>query len=176
MEVEDLKLGDVKKIYCNTCKIETNHEVKGIQRREVDDNFRWEIIIYYFWVCLGCDTVTLQEAFTAMELIDENDNQIWELEYYPKRKTGDLTFKWFMHLPSHLANIYREIIDSFNFNSPLLCSIGLRALLEGICSSKNITGDNLKKKIEGLKEHLPANIVDNLHSFRFMGNDVISDD
>jgi hypothetical protein len=171
MKMDDLKLGDIKKIYCNTCKIETNHELKGTHHKEYDNDYGWEITNYHFWICLGCETATLEEAFTAMGLIDIDNNQIWEFVYYPKRKTGDLNIKRFRNLPSKLSDIYRETIACFNINSPLLCTIGLRALLEGICANKKISGHNLKQKIEGLKKLLPANIVDNLHSFRFMGND-----
>jgi hypothetical protein len=43
--------------------------------------------------------------------------------------------------------------------------------LEGICAEKGIEGRNLHTKIDGLKVYLPANIVDSLHRFRFVGNE-----
>jgi len=46
-----------------------------------------------------------------------------------------------------------------------------RALLEGICAQKGVEGRTLYNKIDGLKQHLPANIVDSLHHFRFIGNE-----
>jgi len=62
----------------------------------------------------------------------------------------------------------------YNEQAPILCTAGLRALLEGICQDKRIKGRNLKAKIDGLKAILPSrNIIRNLHHFRFMGNDAV---
>jgi hypothetical protein len=79
--------------------------------------------------------------------------------------------KNFRQLPNKLTTIYYEIIESFNNDAKILCAIGLRALLEGICADKNIEHKNIYGKIEGLKALLPHNIVSNLHGFRFMGNE-----
>jgi len=73
-----------------------------------------------------------------------------------------------------LTAIYREAITCYNEGAPILCTAGLRALLEGICQDKRIKGRNLKAKIDGLNAILPnKNMIRNLHHFRFMGNDAV---
>ena len=49
----------------------------------------------------------------------------------------------------------------------------LRSIIEGLCDDKEISGkrDSLEKKIKSLtKLGISANIAENLHGFRFMGN------
>jgi len=77
-------------------------------------------------------------------------------------------------LKPKLRGIYRETIDSFNSGSLILCTAGLRALLEGVCDDKRITGKVLRDKINNLQPLLPnKNIIKNLHHFRFTGNKAV---
>ena len=111
------------------------------------------------------------EAAYADDAIDlEGGEKFWGSQFYPKRAAADLSPKKFQKLDKKLSSIYREIIKAYNGGIPLLCSGGLRALLEGVCASKGIKGKTLEEKIEGLQRVLPKNIVTNLHSFRFIGN------
>ena len=70
----------------------------------------------------------------------------------------------------------------FNSHNYLLCTAGLRALLEGVCADKGITSGpnkegkivkNLEGKINGLIDLVPMGIVENLHSLRFLGNQAL---
>jgi hypothetical protein len=131
----------------------------------------WEEFEYRFWVCRGCDTATLEEAYTNIGMYDPSrEKHICESKLYPKRRERELAHKRFRQLNTKLSAIYREVIASYNNDSGTLCAIGLRALLEGICADKTIDGRDLFTKIDGLTAYLPANIVESLHSFRFMGN------
>ena len=178
--MSNLEIGVHLKIFCNTCKGETHHELKGIHPRkyyEVENKntpheqlIFWEGFQYRFWVCLGCDTGSLEVAYTNAGMYGPQDKEVWEFTLHPKRKTSDLAPKRFGQLNPTLTDIYREIIESYNNNSKILCAIGLRALLEGICAEKDISGNKLYDKIDGLKAFLPENIVECLHGFRFMGN------
>ena len=109
-----LELGNRRKIYCNTCKALTNHELKAIQPgpyyEETDDSpvpswVYWEKIEYHLWSCLGCDTATLEEALTAEPMINQAGEQIWETTYYPKRARQDFQKKGFRRLDRKLASI-----------------------------------------------------------------------
>jgi hypothetical protein len=91
--------------------------------------------------------------------------------FFPKRTEHNLKAKNYTQLPKRLENLYKEIIAAFNNETPILCAIGIRALIEGICFDHEITGRNLEKKIEGMTVILPKNIVANLHNLRFMGNE-----
>jgi hypothetical protein len=175
-------LSETEKIYCNTCKGWTNHtRIANHERVAVDSDYagesseqseqfdRWN---YSFLICLGCDTAVIKSrrSFFAAEAVP-----IHETYFYPAREKHSLTPKIFIQLSNNLSLIYREIISCYNHNSSILCSVGLRALLEGICADKGIKGSNLYNKIEGLKAILPENIVESLHRYRFIGNEAAHD-
>lgn len=171
-------LPDKKRIYCNRCKNSTNHILKGehCRRFYTEENGRllyWEDIVYRFWVCGGCDQGTLESCYTMDNMVDQNDNQIYDSTYYPSRKQTHIPLKRFRKLPKKLAGLYQESIAAYNNNLLILCSAGLRALIEGICVDKNISGRNLESKIDAMISILPKNIVENLHSFRFIGNEAL---
>ena len=167
--------GDVrtKRIYCNDCKNETNHLLRGFHSRTyTEDHGFWEEYTYAFWTCAGCDTGTLEVGLTASGMFD-GENQIYNYSYYPERAGQDLSPKIFRQLPKLLTTMYREVVNAYNHQLRLLCAAGLRALIEGICQDKEMSGRGLKEKIDGLRSILPGNIVENLHGFRFMGNDAV---
>jgi len=176
----EIEIGTKQKLFCNCCKNETHHELKlshTCEHEEIDHDedgrpspcFLWTNK-YRFWVCCGCDTATLEDAWTASWQIDKEGNYIWESRYYPKRKHADHDTKYFQKLSLKLSGIYKEIIECFNASLKISCAMGLRALLEGVCADKGITTGKLENKIDQLTTHLPPNIVESLHSFRFMGN------
>jgi hypothetical protein len=177
----EIKVGSIQKIYCNTCKARTNHELKVTHERiavdtdllgDVPDEAKeHEIWRYLFWVCRGCDTATLQEEYVSYP--GDSLNQRQESFFHPKREKSSLPFKIFERLDPKLNRIYQEVIASFNHDVTFLCAVGLRALLEGICVDKGIEARNLRDSIDGLKAHLPSNIVESLHRFRFIGNQAV---
>jgi hypothetical protein len=167
-------------IYCNLCKGKTRHvlvaskEYNYGSRVEEGEPAEWGE--YRLWACAGCDTCTMEDYYTAeyMGLVNvdepDQDNQVYDSIYHPKRASSSRPSKHFFNLPSKLERLYSEIIKSHNEGLHLLCAAGLRSLLEGVCAEKAITGANLEKKIEGMKSLLPESIVKNLHEFRFIGN------
>lgn len=164
-----------KRIFCNRCKNETNHILKSDHDRRFyeEENGQllyWEEEVSRFWVCAGCDEGLLEVCYTMSGMIDEKGNQRYSSTYYPKRKQDIIPSKIFLKLPPKLKDLHKETISAYNDGLHLLCASGLRTLLEGICVDKNITGKTLENKIDKLNSMLPANIVSNLHSFRFMGN------
>jgi len=103
---------------------------------------------------------------------DEYD-QFYSSAFYPERAATSRPNKYFENLPSKLKILYSEVIKSNNDGLHLLCAVGLRSLLEGVCADKGVAGPNLQDKIDGMKALLPENIVKNLHEFRFMGNKAV---
>ena len=176
---DPVKEGSIRKLYCNTCSYKTNHELKALHHREVVDgeghfdneppaNEEWNEWEYFFWICRGCETATLQEISIHHW---SSHSDVVESEFYPVREKGRLPFKYFRQLDKALSRIYREVITAFNSGAPTLCAVGLRALLEGVCAEKGIEGRSLVRKLDGMEAYLPANIVKSLHRFRFMGNE-----
>ena len=184
--MSNLTVGATRRLFCNVCKGETWHELKAVHERRLDyienegtpNEYRafWEKFEFRLWVCRGCDTGLLEEAYQNEGMYDASINDYaWESDLYPKRAKSDLPHKSFKQLNKKLSMIYREVIDSYNNDLRILCAVGLRALLEGICADKQIAGKTLQEMITGLRSCLPPNIVDSLHSLRFMGNDAIHD-
>jgi hypothetical protein len=132
---------------------------------------------FRMWCCAGCDVCTMEDYYTTSDKYSiSNGNEVsqhYDSIYYPKLAVGHRPEKQFHKLPTKLANLYHEVINAHNDNLHILCSAGLRGLIEGICADKNITGHNLEKKIDNMTTVLPSNIVENLHAFRFIGNDAV---
>jgi hypothetical protein len=165
-----------KRIYCNFCKQDTNHNPKGehtVKTYEEESGFG-EILIYRFWICMGCERGVLEQDYSNSDMTWNGTDYFSDFSYYPERSQHDLAPKYYTKLKPKLAALYTEAITCYNRKALILCAAGLRALLEGICQDKRIKGKNLKVKIEGLKVLLPnKNIIRNLHHFRFMGNEAV---
>jgi hypothetical protein len=169
-----------KRIFCNYCKQDTNHDLKGehtVKTYATDWDFQ-EHSTYRLWICMGCEHGLLELEYENSEMMtsDGADGVEYysDFYYYPERSRHDLTTKQYTKLKPKLASLYSEAITCYNRKALILCAAGLRALLEGICQDKRIKGRNLKTKIEGLKVLLPnKNIIRNLHHFRFMGNKAV---
>ncbi len=74
-----------------------------------------------------------------------------------------------MNLSPKLRQIYEETVRSFNGGCLVLCSIGLGALLEGICAEKGLTG---KTRINDLIKFVPnLNVIQALIDFVDARND-----
>lgn len=175
--VPQITLGYRMKFRCNTCKIDTNHELKAFHQSHSAEDFDeegqpgfWDTTEYRFWVCLGCDTATLEELWAPMNQVNYGTSV-----FYPKRVGGERPAKEFRQLDKKLNSIYREVITSFNAGIKVICAMGLRSLLEGICVNRGITDKEargLEGKLRLLEEdkHLPAHIVECLYSFKFIGD------
>jgi hypothetical protein len=164
------------RIYCNYCKQDTNHDLKGEHTVEFydDESGYGERLTDRLWICMGCEHGVLQQEYSNSEMMDNEGDEYSTFHYFPERSQHDLTSKQYTKLKPKLADLYTEAIICYNRKAPILCAAGLRALLEGICQDKRIKGRNLKTKIDGLKVLLPnKNIIRNLHHFRFMGNKAV---
>lgn len=167
-----------KRLFCNTCERITWHELKTKFEHQRDPEQYDEMImvdfaisIWEIWQCRGCDGIVVRN----IEFVDDDELE----EFYPPRSTELIKRQEFNKMPQLLDSIYDEVVKAFNSKCYILCSAGLRALLEAICRDRNIeSGPNasgtisrsLEGKINGLKEIIPGNIVDNLHGLRFLGN------
>ena len=176
-----------KKVFCNWCNVETNHVLRARYSMLRNDYPQEEgggvhEHRYSFWSCAGCEEATLEweVAYPEQEESDEKWQEMRNTFFPPRsRDLGVLvqhTPKRFQQLNSNLGKLYREVVDSLNRNCLLVVSIGLRALIEGVCKDKGLTDGNLERKIDGLIKFLPSvNLIQALHSFRFAGNSAAHD-
>lgn len=177
---------DRVKIYCNTCKGETNHDIKSTHAQSYHEEFEdhgqrflgyYEETEFRFLICRGCDSATLQEKWTCSGMHDHNGNEIYSYNYYPKRKNlGEREAKKFHHVDKKLNDSYKEIITAFQQGLEIVTAMGVRALLEGICVIEGIDDKEawgLAKKIEKLKysPNIPDSIIDGLNGLKFIGDD-----
>lgn len=145
------KLGE--KVYCSECKRETNHQIIYTHERSSNpfEDFSWHAE-YHIVECLGCETIAFVEQYGDEDIwkyIDGKREWVDEFTVYPekiKEDTDEKDFyelpkiqeKRFKHAPKDILSLYSQIIDSFNREHYILCTSGLRTLIEGICSDLNI--------------------------------------
>ncbi|KZZ85638.1 hypothetical protein AS29_003355 [Bacillus sp. SJS] len=154
-----------EKIYCRKCKGKRNMSVINTYEEYADEESHehW-ICKYHITKCLGCDSISFVEDFQGDETSEWNGDEIvWGRLYtvYPPEpilETMEGPFKItpqeFRNVPKNLSNLYDQIIESYSFKHAILCTAGLRTLLEGICSHLDIKGGHLYDK-NGVK--LPDN-------------------
>ena len=167
-----------KYIFCNNCRCETEHACEGEHYRDYPNYVDRRMIGfverqgYRLWICSGCKTGSLEEYYVFDVTSDDyKDESMWDVTYHPARNEFQIKSKKFNQLKDKLTNIYRETLGAYNNNLSVLCALGIRSLLEGICADKKIAGKNLEQKIDNMVKILPQNIVSNLHSIRFIGNE-----
>lgn len=183
------------RIFCSTCNTVTNHEVvKEFIKEYTPENTpemnidyaksTWQIVS-----CRGCDNISFRELWVCSEDYDPYTGEAQETEsIYPKRGKDELVAKPFYSVPIKLRRIYREVIDSYNYELYTLCTGGLRAIIEGICAAEGVIDgpveqtrggqrvferkSDLRGKIEGLHEKalLTKKHAETLHEHRLLGN------
>ncbi len=181
------------KTFCGKCKTYTNQTVlHEKESHSVDESGWWETNTYQIIECAGCETVSFRKLYTDVSIdhhYDPSDGgePPYEISLYPSTSIHHLPIKRFPHSPDNVGSIYKETIEAYNNNQLILCSGGLRAIIEGICSDKKVDGiekvikgkktlvKNLEAKIGGLSEkgYLTKGNADILHNLRFIGNEAL---
>lgn len=194
--IENKTKGEKKRILCAKCNIETNHLVLASVHRNGEECFDDE-----YWItwgenaeivqCQGCEST----SFAKYNWCSEDDpHEGVNVRIYPKRDSSAIKKKDFWEAPRNLRRIYKEAIDSFNNDCFLLCAVGIRTMVEGICADKSIKNglvptkqkdgtmkdeekNNLEAKIFGLYQNgiLTKQSADILHEHRYLGNDAAHD-
>ncbi|WP_411845571.1 DUF4145 domain-containing protein [Roseibacillus persicicus] len=169
-----------ERLPCNNCQSKTNHSAcfshsssfTEWDSTEKDGEFALYSVDYEWslWICCGCDTPVLRQRSHYNGDYNQDGKPRYSYSYYPDRTEYSFSMRHFGSAPEKIRVIYRESCLAYNSAMPLLCAGGLRALTEAICKSQNTSGDNLYKRIEGLKKTLPTSLVDNLHGLRYLGN------
>ena len=163
------------RIYCNTCKNDTLHDLCCEHKQEYLDNF-WgfsKLLHAQILKCRGCENLTLRLFEHPFE---SEDNGKTEEHLFPKREYLNRDRKYFFNLPISIKKLYIQINEAFDNNLYILAAMGLRSLLEAIIIDKiseSKPTDTIKVKIDLLRKHFSNHVVETLHTFRFMGNEAI---
>ncbi len=178
------------KSYCITCDRQTNQVVLKEEKRNShnEEDGWWDESIFQIIQCAGCDEISFRKLYNDISMQQHFDEDTATQELYPQRGAHSRPIKPYRGLPFQIRTIYRETIDAFNSNLTLLCSVGVRAIVEAICVDKKITegavinkegkeriSKNLDGKISGLstKGYLTADNAEILHELRFLGNEAV---
>lgn len=177
--------------FCNRCNRVTNHNIKSEFKTDEWDEIEIDGIIedvhyadynYQILECGGCDSVSfrIDEYYPNFLSFDSRTNAYQtgpkKLEtFFPERKIGQLTEKKIIGLPNMIHIAYREIIDSYNLNLLILCSAGLRAIVEAICKYYKINAKFLKNKIDGLSQSglISRELGESLKIHKFLGDSAL---
>jgi hypothetical protein len=163
---------ETKLIFCNTCKVFTNHLLRARYARPllnfdngyVSDNYERRASI---WSCAGCDEVTVER-----QVLEQGEEECGE--YLPTRQQEYSPRKIFRNLNPELNQLYGEVVACFNDDRLVLCTMGLRAMVEQVCRDKGLTEGKLEHRIDGLSKFLSSpNVIEALHAFRVVGNDAV---
>jgi hypothetical protein len=112
---------------------------------DVDDSeagssyIEWESKLYQILECSICkDTFGRKrqrqlhldtDPLTGLEI----KGYYYSEEYHPRRLINTLLVKEFKTIPSILLETYEEVIFCYNNNKLIICSSGLKTIIEGIC-------------------------------------------
>jgi hypothetical protein len=167
----------IREVVCNRCDTETNHTVcnsvefnwgnDDIQGRDTHEIIR----------CLGCDSISFRIASNNSEDVDQDDegNLIHPdtIEIYPNRLMGRSALEDIYSLPDKVRSIYKETHSALCNGLKILAGVGIRALVEAVCSEKHASGRNLEERIDDLvvKEVLTKLNATILHKTRLLGNE-----
>lgn len=165
---------ETKRIPCKLCNSATNHILRAryswLRQMEGESG---NVIgtcdhMNSIWMCAGCDTVTFEWQMVYDDGTEGDGGCVSTMD--------SVECKPFRNLNPDLTRLYEEVVTCFDRDCLLLCTIGLRALIEGVCKDKGVAGRDLKDRIDGLIKFVPSlNIIEALHAFRFAGNTAVHD-
>jgi hypothetical protein len=182
---------DIKKFkaFCNRCNGSTNHTLKA--EHKVDDTGEIEnngvvethyLGTYYYQIieCDGCNAIAYRSVDFINNFMDlDASTGKWVITkgktfetYFPERLENSIVEKRIVGIPNLLKKAYQEVIQCYNSDLRILCSAGLRAMIEGICNHYKIGGKILKNRIDALGNNglISTELAKSLHTHRFLGN------
>ena len=162
---------------CKKCDGYTFHTVLHSVQNNYTDFFSkadfsedYEIIM-----CQGCREISFRKCSSNSEdeLTDEETGEVFpneKISLYPSRLAGRKPITGL--LPLNVHRLYSETHATLCNGYQILTGIGIRTLVESVCSDQKASGANLEQKIDDLvtKGVLTKGNADILHTTRLMGN------
>lgn len=167
---------NIRGVVCNCCDTETNHVVcSSVEFNWGDEDIQGRDI-YEIIRCLGCDGISFRIGSSNSEdMNQDSEGNLFHPEteqIYPSRLMGRTALEDVYSLPDKVRSIYKETHVALCTKLNILAGIGIRTLIEAVCSEKIARGINLEKKINDLvvKEVLTKKNAAVLHRTRLLGN------
>lgn len=166
-------------VLCTRCKVDTLHAIRFEVNERVDHDGMTQWTEHQLLECRGCQTVSFRTNSTNTEDFEpdpDDDGKLVLVDHeslYPSRIAGAAPMARTYYLPWALQRIYNETHSALSANMPVLAGIGIRAIVETLCSDRQANGSNLAKRIDDL---VAQNVITKdgakiLHSLRVMGNE-----
>lgn len=166
----------IREVVCNRCDNTTNHRVCSSVTFSWGNDDIQGVDTHEIIRCLGCDSISFRIGSSNSEDFepDDNGNLIYPEteEIYPSRLMGRVPLEDIYSLPDKVRSIYKETHAALCTKLKILAGVGIRALVEAVCSEEKAQGINLEKKIDDLvkKEVLTKRNAEILHKTRLLGN------
>lgn len=179
-----VKIGPLKdeatvKVACQRCGNPTVHSVLTSVERHVSTDTRDGIEFhtsYQVIQCRGCEDISFRKEDTDSESYYQIAEDEWEHDItealYPPRTSGRVATTKAEELPSAVRSIHEETLQALNGGQPILCGVGIRAIIDAVCIDQKAKGSNLQEQISdlGKRRMLTENGERFLHALRILGN------
>jgi len=184
MDIELNKRSNQKiDVECRQCRGSTKHlilvsaDIGGTERLAWDHELHWDTSNQIVQ-CQGCETISFRRVSADSDSPpiqvgpDEYEDDHF-IELFPNPNEGRKVLPDSNILPSKVQRIYEETIKSLNNSQPVLCGIGIRALIETVAKEKEAPSRDLYGKINNLVSQgvLTLEGAQILHKLRTLGND-----
>ncbi|TSC83295.1 MAG: hypothetical protein G01um101419_49 [Parcubacteria group bacterium Gr01-1014_19] len=167
----------IREVVCSRCDNTTNHKVCSSVSFSWGNDDVQGVDTHEIIRCLGCDSISFRIGSSNSEDFEADDkgNLFYpeSEEIYPSRLMGRVPLEDIYSLPDKVRSIYKETHAALCTKLKILAGVGIRALVEAVCSEKETEGRNLEGKIDDLvkKEVLTKRNSEILHKTRLLGND-----
>jgi hypothetical protein len=170
-------------VECRECKRKTKHLILASADIAGSERLSWGYEMYWgvsnqIVQCQGCATISFRRVSSDSESppiqVGPEEYEHDELiELFPNPNEGRRALSDSHILPSKVKRVYEETIKSLNNEQPVLCGIGIRALIEAVAKEKQAPSRDLYGKINDLVSQgvLTQEGADILHKLRTLGND-----
>lgn len=150
-----------------------NHKILKQTRIPWDRPYGQGASTYQICECVGCETVRFRTEVWSSEDIDSYTGQPEiTVRVYPEHEARARSQADTSHFPEKVTQIYAETTKARRVGALILAGAGLRAIVEAICIDHEVTGHNLREKIDELASEglLAKPQADFLHEERYIGN------
>jgi hypothetical protein len=167
--------GEQLRTPCSTCRVETKHVVvKAVDIQDSDEEHGVTFSMSHQLVqCQGCETVSYRRVSSNSEDFDPETSVPYEtIDFYPIHNRGRRALNDVELVPKQLSRVYEETVQALNRNQPILCGVGVRAVVETVAKDQKATGKDLSKQIDSLVALgvLTKDGATILHKLRVLGN------
>jgi hypothetical protein len=163
-------------VRCRTCARETDHAVCGQYSRTAIPEQDQHVAengerLLFAWTtsqileCCRCGRPCFRQGWTSTPQLE--GTWAWRIYADPEDRAPLLAVRC---LPAKVGKLYRETWQAFQCGAFTLATVGMRAVIEAVCSERHCKGVDLQQKIRKLNGVLSAGDINLLQTHRALGN------